>query len=90
MGGGGYDPLPQKTRCRRSPAVSRESGADADLAAWAGAEYRDHGDGRPGVLLISTLEGVMEAQAGDYIIKGVQGEFYPCRKDIFEVTYERA
>lgn len=65
-------------------------GADADLAAWAGAEYRDQGDGRPGTLLISTLEGVMEAQAGDYVIRGVAGEFYPCRKDIFEATYERA
>lgn len=37
---------------------------------------------------IETLEGVMEASVGDYIIKGVQGEFYPCKPDIFEATYE--
>ena len=39
---------------------------------------------------IHTLEGDMEAHEGDYIIKGVKGEFYPCRKDIFEETYEKA
>lgn len=37
---------------------------------------------------IRTLEGVMEANRGDYIIKGVQGEFYPCKPDIFDATYE--
>ena len=37
---------------------------------------------------ISTLEGAMTAQPGDYIIKGIQGEFYPCKADIFEDTYE--
>jgi hypothetical protein len=39
-------------------------------------------------LKINTLEGVMLAQQGDYIIKGVKGEFYPCKPDIFEQTYE--
>lgn len=39
-------------------------------------------------LYIETLEGVMEASIGDYIIKGVNGEFYPCKPDIFEMTYE--
>lgn len=37
---------------------------------------------------IRTLEGVMEAQLGDYIIKGIKGEIYPCKPDIFEATYE--
>jgi hypothetical protein len=37
---------------------------------------------------ITTLEGVMTAEAGDWIIKGVVGEFYPCKPDIFEATYE--
>lgn len=37
---------------------------------------------------IPTLEGVMTAQVGDYIIKGIQGEFYPCKEDIFLATYE--
>ncbi len=40
------------------------------------------------VLLIETLEGTMVGSEGDYIIKGVQGEFYPCKPDIFEATYE--
>ena len=39
-------------------------------------------------LKIPTLEGDMFASVGDYIIKGVQGEFYPCKPDIFEQTYE--
>jgi hypothetical protein len=38
---------------------------------------------------IKTLEGVMRANGGDYIIRGVQGELYPCKPDIFEMTYEK-
>lgn len=37
---------------------------------------------------IETLEGTMKAAAGDYIVKGVRGEFYPCKPDIFKATYE--
>ena len=37
---------------------------------------------------IKTLEGTMIADVGDWIIKGVKGEFYPCKPDIFEATYE--
>ena len=40
------------------------------------------------VLNIRTLEGIMDAQPGDYVIKGVKGEFYPCKPDIFEMTYD--
>lgn len=39
-------------------------------------------------LLIQTLEGTMEARIYDYIVKGVKGEFYPCKPDIFAETYE--
>ena len=42
-----------------------------------------------GELVILTLEGTMYASIGDYIIKGVQGEFYPCKPDIFKATYEK-
>lgn len=38
--------------------------------------------------IIETLEGELHAAVGDYIIKGVSGEFYPCKPDIFEQTYE--
>lgn len=41
-----------------------------------------------GGLVIKTLEGDMSAHIGDYIIKGIKGEFYPCRKEVFEETYE--
>lgn len=37
---------------------------------------------------IDTLEGVMTAYVGDYVIKGIKGEIYPCKPDIFEATYE--
>ena len=40
-------------------------------------------------LKIPTLEGVMIASKGDYIIRGVKGEYYPCKPDIFEMTYDR-
>ena len=39
---------------------------------------------------IKTLEGVMRAGPGDWIIRGVKGEIYPCKSDIFEITYESA
>ena len=41
-----------------------------------------------GNLIIKTSEGEMEANIGDYIIKGVKGEFYPCKTDIFQMTYD--
>lgn len=48
-------------------------------------------EGTPLVTLkIRTLEGVMTAQRGDWIIRGVKGEIYPCKPDIFEATYEPA
>lgn len=50
--------------------------------------YIDHNKVRGG-LIIKTLEGEHIASIGDYIIKGVDGEFYPCKPDIFKKTYER-
>ncbi|MFP3684231.1 hypothetical protein SB847_10795 [Bacillus sp. SIMBA_026] len=44
---------------------------------------------KPVVMYIPMLEGVMTAQVGDYIIRGIKGELYPCKPDIFEKTYER-
>ena len=44
--------------------------------------------GTPTALLIPTLEGIMRAEIGDYIIRGVEGEYYPCKPKIFEKTYE--
>lgn len=44
-------------------------------------------DGSP-ALLVKTLEGDMRAEVGDWVIKGVKGEFYPCKPDVFASTYE--
>ena len=49
-------------------------------------DYKDFDDPK---LKIETLEGIMNASLGDYIIKGIKGEFYPCKPDIFELTYEK-
>lgn len=45
-------------------------------------------NGEP-ILKIQTLEGVMTVELGDYVIKGIKGEFYPCKPDIFEQTYDK-
>lgn len=68
-------------------------GVGHEIARWCGGRFNtdvkpsDHTDVRY-TISIPTLEGVMTASEGDYIIRGVQGEFYPCKPDIFEVTYE--
>lgn len=51
--------------------------------AW----FRHHPQ-RGTLLVIHTLEGDMEAQPGDFVIKGIKGEIYPCKADIFQATYE--
>lgn len=54
-------------------------------------ELRFYGAGgtTPPFAIIHTLEGDMKVSAGDYIIKGVKGELYPCKPEIFEATYEK-
>ena len=59
-----------------------------DFAAMKWEEYEDLVE-RDG-LKIFTLEGKMNADVGDWIIRGVKGELYPCKPDIFEMTYEVA
>ena len=56
-----------------------------EIADFMGCQFPalEHGD-----LIIGTLEGNHRAKPGDWIIKGVQGEFYPCNPDIFQQTYE--
>ena len=52
--------------------------------------YDSYGENTPPCeLFIKTLEGDIHVSVGDYIIKGVQGELYPCKKDLFEETYEK-
>ena len=61
------------------------------MNAWRGNfESVTDGDGDKENFFIETLEGTHCAMIGDWIIKGVKGEFYPCKPDIFEMTYEVA
>lgn len=63
------------------------------IAMWCGGQFNtdvnlfDHSDVRY-TISIPTLEGVMIAEEGDWIIRGVAGEFYPCKPEIFAATYE--
>ncbi len=64
-----------------------------DFPKWMGDPYDEqttgpyiHADGE--TMSMHTLEGTMHARPGDWIIRGVKGEFYPCKPDIFAATYE--
>lgn len=60
-----------------------------EVAKWCKADLGyTFGSTEPDALDIHTLEGTMAAYIDDYIIRGVQGEFYPCKPDIFAATYE--
>lgn len=82
----------KKMKYRKKPVV-------IEAVKWTGNNVRDLADfmGESQInyeietrkMFIRTLEGIMEASVGDYIIKGVQGEFYPCKPDIFAETYEK-
>lgn len=65
------------------------SGAEEDTEIKNCSQAYPEGFDYP-CLQIKTLEGTMTASIGDWIIKGVSGEFYPCKPDIFEKTYEPA
>lgn len=51
-------------------------------------EYREHIKNDGNIYKLITLEGSMKASPGDWIIKGIAGEFYPCKPDIFEKIYD--
>ena len=62
-----------------------------EIQEWVGDTIRvDYANASDPCLYIETLEGTMKASLGDYVIKGVNGEFYPCKPDIFEKTYEES
>lgn len=60
----------------------------AKLCSFAGKDMMFGQDERGLYFLIKTRKGIMRADEGDYIIKGVQGEIYPCKSDVFEQIYE--
>jgi len=65
----------------------------ASVASWCAGTVSDSGFVPSGgmwvTISIPTLEGTMKANLGDFVIRGVKGEFYPCKPDIFEATYEK-
>jgi hypothetical protein len=89
---------------RKKPVVVDAFQYDGDLKGrdgwyvpdWAVDAFNDgilfhdslERDGPPCELFVRTLEGIHHVSVGDYIIKGVAGELYPCKPDIFKLTYE--
>lgn len=63
------------------------------VLAWIGTHHgaavRSNRRNPANGIFVNTLEGSVHASAGDWIIRGVAGEFYPCKPDIFEQTYEQ-
>ena len=59
-----------------------------EISDWCNGLLVSRGENTQPFIQIMTLEGIMTARLGDYIIKGVHGEFYPCAPAIFEKTYE--
>jgi len=58
-----------------------------EVSKWCDGTLLDFSPHRP-FIEIPTDEGIMKASLGDFIIRGIKGEFYPCKPDIFEATYE--
>lgn len=80
---GFYRKKPVVIEAHRFAGGSEEPGWPKD---WITIRHEFSKDGES--IFIQTLEGRMEGDKGDWIIKGVKGEFYPCKPDIFEATYE--
>lgn len=59
-----------------------------EIERWSNLSAVYNDDNGSEIMFIDTLEGSMIAKHGDYIIKGVGGEFYPCKPDIFHKTYD--
>lgn len=74
--------------------VGNNVGDMVEVAEWAGGRFSSvrigdvWSDEMIGIVEIPTLEGTMRANIGDWVIKGVNGEFYPCKDDIFQKTYD--
>jgi hypothetical protein len=85
---GRYRKRPVEIEAMQYPGL-RELADARRVFEWLDAHGAEHSHGDGG-MLIHTLEGMMLARPGDWIIRGVKGEFYPCKPDIFDATYEPA
>lgn len=79
---------------RKKPVVVEawqltEENIEAGIPDWINTNQVIIFGGANAFAEIYTREGTMQASYGDYVIKGIQGEFYPCKPDIFEQTYEK-
>lgn len=88
-------PLPLEATVPNEPQTFRKKPVEIQAIRWDGTNFVDmlrfiEGDlaKQNSDLYIPTLEGEMVARPGDWIIRGVADEFYPCKPDIFEATYE--
>jgi len=81
-------------RFRKRPVVIEAARVNGVSGAWMVMRWIEQNGGRcdknQDGLSIETMEGWMHASHGDWVIRGVAGEFYPCKPDIFEQTYEPA
>lgn len=84
-------------RFRKKPIVIEAIQFNAPMSVHALQKFMPNGEfsyegsfDNAAVVHIHTLEGQMEVSNGDWIIKGVKGEFYPCKPDIFEASYDPA
>lgn len=98
-----YKKKPAIVEARKMPLGPGNNAEAFDVYWWVesewGGSFDFNSDERPakgvtidpstGFMNIATLEGLMQVKPGDYVIKGVQGEFYPCKPDIFESTYDQ-
>lgn len=80
-----YTKKPVKVLCLELTPDSFEAAIN-----WVGLTNLDSFDTLQCEIGIKTLEGVMLARQGDFIIQGVKGEFYPCKADIFNMTYQES
>ena len=78
------------------PSTYQKKPVEIEAVQWTGDNIQeviqfagDHVEYLYDTLRVFTLEGPVTASVGDYIIRGVKGEFYPCKPDIFEMTYEK-
>jgi hypothetical protein len=85
----------QPIKFKKRPVIINAIQWNVTMSAWQGIMDMGLAENRwkPGLLgsdtfYIVTLEGDMLVSQGDWVIKGVAGEFYPCKPDIFDATYE--
>lgn len=84
------DTPPSAERFRKKPVVIEAFQFNDRTQSWPVGWPVEHWHYSGEQLVIPTLEGSMCADIGDWIIKGIKGEFYPCKPDIFYATYENA